>query len=106
MILPLSTLAGAGLARTGSRLRPVSAAILRVTLMIGATVSLITGILVKAQSEARNVSALEGDYAGHLLWFWAALIIVAALAIYAFERTGRPRPENVNASGDHEGSLT
>lgn len=92
VIVPLSTLAGAGLTRTGSRLRPVSAAILRGALLTGAVVSLITGILIRAQSEARTISALEGDYAGHLLWFWAALTVVAALAIYAVERTGRPRP--------------
>ncbi|MBT2555921.1 hypothetical protein [Arthrobacter sp. ISL-5] len=92
VIVPLLTLTGAGLTRTGSRLGPVSAAILRGALMTGAAVSLIAGLLLKAQSEARNISALEGNYAEHLLWFWAALAAAAAVAIYAFERAGRPRP--------------
>lgn len=91
VIVPLSTLAGAGLTRTGSRLRPVSAAVLRGALMTGAVVSLIAGILLKAQSEARTISALEGNYAGNLFWFWAVLTFVAAAAIYALERTGRTR---------------
>ena len=89
VIVPLSTLAGAALTRTGSRLRPASAAVLRGALMAGAVVSLITGILLKAQSEARTISALEGDYAANLLGFWAALAMVAAAAIYAIERAGR-----------------
>jgi hypothetical protein len=91
VIVPLSTLAGAGLTRTGSRLRPVSAAVLRAALMTGAVVSLIAGILLMAQSEARNISALEGDYAGNLLRFWAVLLTAAAAAIYAVERAGRAR---------------
>lgn len=93
VVVPLSTVAGAGLTRTGSRLRPASAAILRGTLMTGAVVSLITGILLKAQSEARTISALDGDYAANLLWFWAVLVMVAAAAIYTIERAGRAPPE-------------
>ncbi|MBT2519877.1 hypothetical protein [Arthrobacter sp. ISL-28] len=91
VIVPLSTLAGAALTRTGSRLRPASAGILRGTLMTGAAVSLIAGILMKAQSEARSISALEGDYAGNIFGFWAGLAFVAAASIYAVERTGRTR---------------
>ena len=64
VVVPLSTLAGAGLTRVGSRLRPVSAAVLRGALMTGAVVTLVTGVLLKAQSEARNTSVLEADYAG------------------------------------------
>jgi hypothetical protein len=91
VIVPLSTLTGAGLTRTGSRLRPLSAAVLRGALMTGAVVSLIAAILLRAQTEARTISALEGDYAGHLLWFWAVLSVVAAVAVYGLERTGRTR---------------
>jgi hypothetical protein len=94
VIVPLSTLAGAALTRTGSPLRPASAAVVRGALMVGTVVSLITGILLKAQSEARTISALEGDYAVNLLGFWAALTMVAGAAIYAFERAGRaPSPK-------------
>jgi hypothetical protein len=93
VIVPLSTLAGAGLTRTGSRLRPASTAILRGSLMTGAVVSLITGILLKAQSQARTISALQGDYAANLLWFWAVLVVVAAASVYAIERAGRAPSE-------------
>jgi hypothetical protein len=88
VVVPLSTVAGAGLTRIGSRLKPASAAILRGALMTGAAVSLITGTLLKAQSEARTISALEGDYAANLLWFWAVLVMAAAAAIYAIEWAG------------------
>ena len=94
VIVPLSTLAGAALTRTGSRLRPASAAVVRGALMAGAVVSLITGILLKAQTEARTISALEGNYAANLLGFWAALTIVAAAAIYAFERAPSPKGDS------------
>jgi hypothetical protein len=93
VIVPLSTLAGAGLTRTGSRLRPGSTAILRGSLMTGAVVSLITGILLKAQSQARTISALQGDYAANLLWFWAVLAVVSAASVYAIERAGRAPSE-------------
>jgi hypothetical protein len=93
VIVPLSTLAGAGLTRTGSRLRPASTAILRGSLMTGAVVSLITGILLKAQSQARTISALQGDYAANLLWFWAVLAVVSAASVYAIERAGRAPSE-------------
>jgi hypothetical protein len=96
VVVPLSTVAGAGLTRIGSRLKPASAAILRGALMTGAVVSLITGTLLKAQSEARTISALEGDYAANLLWFWAVLAMAAAAAIYAIERAGRATSEKGN----------
>ncbi|MET3812632.1 hypothetical protein [Arthrobacter sp. UYEF3] len=96
VIVPLSTLAGAGLTRLGSRLRPASAAVLRGALMTGALVTLITGILLKAQSEARITSVLEADYAGHLLWFWTILALAAAAAIYACERSGIAGPTNAD----------
>ncbi|MCU1563079.1 MAG: hypothetical protein JWN05_1458 [Arthrobacter sp.] len=91
VIVPLSTLTGAGLTRAGSRLRPVSAAVLRGALMTGAVVSVIAGILLKAQTESRTISALEGDYAGNLVVFWAVLTIGAAVTIFTLERTGRAR---------------
>ncbi len=93
VVVPLSTLAGAGLTRLGSSLRPVSAAVLRGAFMTGTVLTLITGILLKAQSVARNTTVLEADYAGHLLWFWAILAIAAAAAIYACERSGRTSPD-------------
>ncbi|WP_427132041.1 hypothetical protein [Pseudarthrobacter sp. S9] len=88
VIVPVSTLAGAGLTRLGSGLRPASAAVLRGALMTGAVVTLIAGILLKAQSVARNTSVLEGDYAGTLIRFWVILAVLAAVLIYGIERTG------------------
>lgn len=88
VLVPVSTLAGAGLTRLGSRLRPASAAVLRGALMTGAVVTLIAGVLLKAQSVARNTSALESDYAANLLWFWAALVTLAAILVYGIERAG------------------
>ncbi|WP_426975698.1 hypothetical protein ACQCSU_12850 [Pseudarthrobacter sp. O4] len=93
VMVPVSTLAGAGLTRVGSRLRPASAAVLRGALMTGAVVTLIAGVLLKAQSVARNTSALEGDYAANLLWFWAILVTLAATLIYGLERGGSGRGE-------------
>jgi hypothetical protein len=88
VIVPVSTLAGGGLTRLGSGLRPASGAVLRGGLMTGAVVTVIAGILLKAQSVARNTSALEGDYATNLLWFWAVLAAVVAVLVYGIERTG------------------
>jgi hypothetical protein len=88
VVVPLSTLAGAGLTRLAFGLRPFSAAVLRGALMTGVVVSLMVAVLVKAQSEAMNVSVLEANYAANLAWFWAVLAIVAAVVIYGIERTG------------------
>lgn len=88
VVVPLATVAGAGLTRMGSRLRPASTAIIRCALLTGAVVTLIAGVLLKAQSVARNTSALEADYAANLLWFWAALAVVAAALVYVLERVG------------------
>ncbi|MDI3243460.1 hypothetical protein QK292_18145 [Arthrobacter sp. AL08] len=88
VIVPLATLAGAGLTRMGSRLRPASTAIIRGALLTGAVVTLIAGVLLKAQSVAPNTSALEADYAANLLWFWATLAVVAAALVYVLERVG------------------
>ena len=93
VVVPASTLAGAGLTRLGSGLRPASAAVLRGALMTGAVVTLIVGVLLKAQSVARNTSALEADYAANLLWFWAILVVIAAILVYGIERTGSGRGE-------------
>ncbi len=86
VIVPLSTLAGAGLTRAGSTLQPVSAAMLRGTLLTGAVVTLVAAILVKAQSVARGTTVLEADYAASLVWFWAVLAIMSAAAIFVLER--------------------
>jgi hypothetical protein len=88
VVVPLSTLAGAGLTRLGARLRPVSVAVLRGALMTDAVVTLVAGVLLKAQSESRNVSVLEADYAANLAWFWAVLAVVAVVVIYSVERAG------------------
>jgi hypothetical protein len=93
VIVPVSTVTGAGLTRVGSGLRPASGAVLRGALMTGAVVTVIAGILLKAQSVARNTSALEGDYAARLLWFWVVLSVVAAVLVYGIERTGSGRGE-------------
>ncbi|XAS68163.1 hypothetical protein V3C33_02170 [Micrococcaceae bacterium Sec5.7] len=89
VIVPLSTLAGAGLTRLSFGLRPVSAAVLRGALMTGAVITLVAGVLLKAQSVARNTSALEENYAANLAWFWAVLAAAAAAVIYAVERRGK-----------------
>lgn len=94
VIVPLSTLAGAGLTRLSFGLRPVSAAVLRGALMTGAVITLVTGVLLKAQSVARNTSALEGNYAANLAWFWAVLAVVAAAVIYLAERAGKGAGDN------------
>lgn len=101
VIVPLSTLAGAGLARLGSGLRPVSAAVLRGALMTGAVVTMTTGILLKAQSVSRNTTVLEADYAGHLFWFWTILALAAAAAIYSCERSARATP----GAGESHGKI-
>lgn|GEM_PF-1427469 len=93
VIVPVSTAAGGGLTRLGSGLRPASAAVLRGALMTGAVVTAIAGILLKAQSVARNTSALEGDYAARLLWFWVVLAGLAAVLVYGIERAGPGRGE-------------
>ena len=94
VIVPLSTLAGAGLTRAGSKLQPPSAAVLRGTLLTGAVVTLIAAILVKAQSVARGTTVLEANYAASLVWLWAVLAIGSAATIFALERRVR-RPGRV-----------
>jgi hypothetical protein len=92
VLVPLSTLAGAGLARAGSKLQPPSAAVLRGTLLTGAVVTLVAAILLKAQSVARGTTVLEANYAASLVWFWAVLALGSAAAIFVLERRGRRRP--------------
>ena len=96
VVVPLSTLAGAGLTRAGSKLQPPSAAVLRGALLTGAVVTLVAVVLLKAQSVARSATVLEADYAGSLMWFWVILAAGSAAAIFALERSadrsGRTRP--------------
>lgn len=92
VIVPLATLAGARLTRVGSRLDPLSATVLRGVLLLGAVVTLVAGILLKAQSVARGATVLEADYAAHLVWFWAVLALGSTLAICALELKARRRP--------------
>ncbi|MEO3931517.1 hypothetical protein WMO79_01715 [Micrococcaceae bacterium Sec7.4] len=89
VIVPLSTLAGAGLTRAGARLQAPSAAVLRGALLTGALVTLVAVILLKAQSVARSVTVLEADYAVKLGWFWVALGVAAAAVILVLERRAR-----------------
>ncbi len=97
VLVPLSTLAGAGLTRAGSKLRPSSAAVVRGALLTGAVVTLVAGILLKAQSVARSATVLEADYAMHLVWFWAALALGCAAAVVILERRARrARPASGN----------
>ncbi len=89
VIVPLSTLAGAGLTRAGARLQPASAAVLRGALLVGAVMTLVVGILMKAQSVAQSVTVLEADYARNLLWFWVSLVLIAGAVIGVLERRVR-----------------
>ena len=89
VIVPLSTLAGAGLTRAGAKLQPSSAAVLRGALLTGALVTLLAGILLKAQSVAQSATVLEADYAVNLVWFWAALALASAATIVVLERRAR-----------------
>ena len=89
VLVPLSTLAGAGLARAGAKLQPPSAAVLRGALLTGALVTLLAGILLKAQSEAQSATVLEAGYAVNLLGFWVVLALASAAAIVVLERRAR-----------------
>lgn len=89
VLVPLSTLTGAGLTRIGAGLQPASGAVLRAALMLGALVTLLAALLLKAQSVSRNVSVLEGDYALALGWFWAVLVLVTAAAVYFLQRRAK-----------------
>ncbi len=86
ILVPLTSLAGTGLNRFTFGLGSASAAVLRGALMAGAMMSLLTGILLRAQSVARNTSVLEMDYLTHLAWLWLALALGAAAVIYLLER--------------------
>ncbi|MDI3214083.1 hypothetical protein, partial [Arthrobacter sp. AL12] len=89
VIVPLSTIAGAGLTRAGAKLQPASAAVLRGGLLTGAVVTLLAGILLKAQSVAQSATVLEADYAVNLVGFWVVLVLVSAAAIFFLERRAR-----------------
>lgn len=89
VLVPLSTAAGFGLTRAGSKLQPASAAVLRGALLTGALVTLLALLLLKAQSVARKSTVLESDYATNLAWFWAVLAVVAVVAVVLLERRGR-----------------
>lgn len=89
VIVPLSTAAGAGLTRVGAKFQPSSAAVLRGALLTGALVTLLAGILLKAQSVAQSTTVLEADYAMNLAGFWAVLALASAAAIVVLERRAR-----------------
>jgi len=89
VLVPLSTAAGFGLTRAGSRLQPASAAVLRGALLTGSLVTLLTALLLKAQSVARKSTVLEADYAVNLACLWAVLAVVSAVAILLLQRRGR-----------------
>lgn len=89
VMVPLSTVAGAGLTRAGSRLQPPSAAVLRGALLTGALVTLVAGILLKARSVAQSATVLEADYAVNLAWFWVVLALASAATIVVLERRAR-----------------
>ena len=89
VIVPLSTVAGAGLTRAGAKLQPASAVVLRGALLTGALVTLLAGILLKAQSAAQSATVLEADYAGNLVWFWVVLALTSTATIVVLERRAR-----------------
>ena len=89
VIVPLSTVAGAGLTRAGAKLQPASAAVLRGALLTCALVTLLAGILLKAQSAAQSATVLEADYAGNLVWFWVVLALTSTATIVVLERRAR-----------------
>ena len=95
VIVPLSTAAGAGLTRAGSKLQPRSAAVLRGALLTGALVTLLAGILLKAQSVAQSTTVLEADYAVNLVGFWVVMALASAAAIVVLERRAR-RPGTIS----------
>ena len=94
VIVPLSTAAGAGLTRAGAKLQPASAAVLRGALLTGALVTLLAGILLKAQSVAQSSTVLEADYAVNLVWFWVVLALTSTATIVVLERRAR-RPVTI-----------
>jgi len=94
VIVPLSTVAGAGLTRAGAKLQPASAAVLRGALLTGALVTLLAGILLKAQSMAQSATVLEADYAVNLVWFWVVLALTSTATIVVLERRAR-RPVTI-----------
>ena len=94
VIVPLSTVAGAGLTRAGAKLQPASAAVLRGALLTCALVTLLAGILLKAQSVAQSATVLEADYAVNLVWFWVVLALTSTATIVVLERRDR-RPVTI-----------
>lgn len=91
VLVPLSQLVGAGLRRLSFGLRPVSAAVIRVALFIGAILTLLVLPLLKAQQVAKQESVLQGDYLIALLLFWLGLAIAAAGVVMITERRARAR---------------
>lgn len=86
VLVPLTTLAGFGLRRLTFGLRSVSASLVRTALLIGAVVTGLVALVVKAQSVARNTSVLEQNYAANLGWFWLVLAVATAVSVYLVER--------------------
>jgi len=91
VLAPLSQLVGAGLRRLNFGLGPVSAAVIRVALFIGAILTLLVLPLLKAQQVAKQESVLQGDYLIALLLFWLGLAIAAAGVVMITERRARAR---------------
>ncbi|HET8879055.1 MAG TPA: hypothetical protein VFN00_06350 [Arthrobacter sp.] len=89
VLVPLSSAAGAGLTRAGSRLAPASAAVLRGALLTGAVVTLLAALLLKAQSVSRSRTVLEAGYASNLGCFWAVLAVASTAAVLIIERRAR-----------------
>ncbi|MDQ6754224.1 MAG: hypothetical protein M3017_12675 [Actinomycetota bacterium] len=96
VLVSLTTLAGFGLRRLTFGLRNRSAAMLRAALMIGAVVTGLVAVMLKAQSVARNTSVLEDNYAASLAWFWLVLAIVTTLSIYLVESAAARRTRRQN----------
>lgn len=97
VLVPLTTMAGAGLSRLTYGLRPAQQGIVRGALLVGAVVTLLAAPLIRAQQvlqpagpgSGANDTVLPGEYVQALGIFWLVLAVAAAVAIAAVELYAR-----------------
>ncbi|MET3721882.1 MULTISPECIES: hypothetical protein [unclassified Arthrobacter] len=95
-LVPVTTLAGAGLSRVTYGLRPAQQGTVRGALLVGSIVTLLAAPLVRAKQVLQpggpgtgvNNTILQDDCAGSLGLIWlllaaTALVAVAAVELYA-----------------------